>query len=103
MSDKQHYHLVAGYVYSINPADKEPVATSTFLNAVVPTPDGRVSAAVLGEGQVALQVQMKQRASASGVEVGIVDVQFVSWTHLGEFTPQEFTGVDLSKVKATVQ
>ena len=103
MSKTQHYHLVAGHVYSINPGAKDQEASSTFLNAVITTPDGRVSSAALGEGQVALQVQMKQRAQAAGVEVGIVDVQFVSIIHLGEFTPEEFTGVDLSKVKATVQ
>ena len=85
--EKLHYHLIAGLVMC-HPKDKPEDAGGIPINAILTTKDGRITAAALGQGQQALQVQMHNKIADT--EMVVQDVHIDSISHLGEMTPEEF-------------
>ena len=89
------HHLVTGQIvfeviHENAPKDSAADIHAVQLNAVVTTPNGRISSSVLARAQQGLQIRHSQRLGESAQYARVVDVAILGIYELGYFTDEEF-------------
>lgn len=84
---RQHYHLVSGSVVIVISDDN---VQAIPVNAMLITDDGQLNFHALNKAQMALQATLSNKL---GDVPKVVDVLLHAISHLGAFTPEEWSHV----------
>lgn len=89
MTQKNHYHMIAGEIVFQDPSSELPVAIRA--NGVLIDPGKEIPIRLLGKAQQILQINFHQKME--GVEVKVLDVVLINFMYLGHMTAEQFQKV----------